>query len=902
MNEKWFELSAAQVEKKLKTNAASGLSRKAARSRVNPNVGSVFVIPTRSPIRLLGELVSDFALLLLFFVALISLFFEEYQTGITVLVLLFAQVVVAWILYYRSHRTVESLSSFFYPTARVIRGGKLFYVDFRSVVPGDVILVEEGDILCCDARLVNSDGLKVRMRVDRDQYMALDKMASAFVRAGENRAYEMANMLHAGSVVLAGSGRAIVTAVGKYTYLGAMTGGIALPMGKRVPSTVVSLRKICSRINMISLLAVLPLSLISLLFSYKNGGTILLSSAFLTALALAATTMSQLMCSLCTLFYTTMIRRIAVRRNGMIIRSVEALEKIEDADYLFLLDGSVLTDGLLHFQSAYLAEGEIRNFSASTEGTVLLSELVSLYHDAATRTLTTGLSGGGGFSRGIEGYMEKCGVDRNALRIRCSTISYAPGNLLDTPERLDYMDQGERYCLQVWRTPKVIQGCREVFLGGERQSLSEEGKRELERFLDRCAQNYLSPIIFTQSKGRDGALCFVGILLLREGIDRNWEQSIKKLERCGCKVIAFSKSEADVSNIPSQLLARGLVSKDQFLQRHTPLTYGFGSIRAYADFEDEDIAVLLQHAKKQGKRVVIVGAGENAAELAARSCGLISCAPILTRIGGYLDEEIQTVDRLGQPSRLSCAQTVKQKADCLVSRPTANGGGLSAIALAFSQIKRIRDRLSQFLRYWICIQLIRVVAVSIPMLFGKAILDARHVLLFCGIYDTVSLLGALFAPSATQEKERKNFCAVRTIRAYFLEDKGMWIAALTSCITAVLLPELFGFFAIGGRYYEKVEVLFLSLLLVQLFASVLIKHGTRLSTLKHALRDRFLLLQAVLSLLFSVLCFAWESFGNLFDIEAFPSIPYSLLIPIPAIAFCLLFILLTNRLQSKKSD
>ncbi len=902
MNEKWFELSVDQVEKKLKTNAASGLSRKAARSRVNPNAGSVFITPTKSPFRLLGELVSDFALILLFFVALISLFFEEYRSGITVLALLGAQVIVAWICFYRAHRTVESLSSFFYPTARAIRGGKLFYVDFRSVVPGDVILIEEGDILCCDARLVTSDALKVQMRINREQVMPLDKMASAFVRKGENRAHEMANMLHAGSVVMSGSGRAIVTAVGRYTYLGAMTGGVVLPMGKRIPTAIILLRKICSKINMISLLAVLPVSLISLLFSYNNGGTILLSSAFLTALALAATTMSQLICSMCTLFYTTAIRRIAISRSGMVIRSVEALEKITDPDYIFLLDGSVLTDGLLHYQSTYVAEGEIRNFSVPTEGTTLLSELVSLYHDAATRTLTTGLSGGGSFTRGMEEFLEQSGIDRNALRIRCTMISYAPGNLLDTPERLDYMDRDERFSAQVWSTSRVIQSCQSVFLGGERQSMSEEGKRTLEGFLTRCEQNYLKPLIFTQTKGRDDTLCFVGILLLHEGIDRNWERSVKKLERSGCKVISFSKTGTDIPNIPSQVLSSGVVSKQQFKEHHAPLTYGFGTIRAYSDFEDEDIAVLLQYAKKQGKRVIIVGTGDSAAELSNQACGLITCAPIHARTAGYLDEEIQSVDRLGQSSRLSCAQTVKQKADGLVSRPTVNGGGLSAIAAALSKMKRIREYFSRFVRYWISIQIIRIGAVSVPMLIGNPILDARHVILFCGIFDFISIFGALFAQTGLREGEHKDYFDIRSLKSFFLEDRAMLISSLTSCLIALLLPEVFGYFAIGGLYFERVEVLFLSLLCVQLCASLLIKYGTRLSLLKNAWKDRFLVLQATLSLLFSALCFAWEDFGNLFDIETFPSAVYALLIPIPAIVFCALFVLLSNKPRARTKN
>ncbi len=890
MNEKWFELSVDQIESKLKTNAASGISRKAARSRVNPNAGDVFITPKKHILRLLGELVSDFALLLLFFVAVIALFFEEYQTGITVLVLLLAQVLVVWVLYYRSNRTVESLSSFFYPTARVIRGGKLFYVDFRSVVMGDVILVEEGDILCCDARLVNSDNLKVRMRVNREQSVILEKMASAFVRSGENRAQEMGNMLHAGSVVLSGSGRAIVTAVGRYTYLGAMTGGILLPSGKNVPSTVLKLRKLCSKVNMISLIAVLPLSLISLLLSYTNGGTILLSTAFLTALSLAATTMSQLICSACTLFYTTAIRRIAIRKNSMVIRSVEALERIADADYLFLLDGGVLTDGLLHFDSAYIAEGEIRNFSAPNEGAILLSELVSLYHDAATRTLTTGLSGGGIYTNGVDEYLEKCGVDRPALRIRCTPIGYAPGNMIDTPERVDYMDRDERFSLQVWRTPGIIRSCRYIFLGGERQVMSEEGKLELLELTDRCEKEYLTPLIFTQAKGKEGELCLSGILFLREGIDQKWQQSLRNLERGGCRVLAFIPSKNDIPGIPKQFLQTTPISKKQFEQHQVPLTHGFGKIRIYADFEKEDIAQLLQYVNMQGKRAVVVGISEQAIALSKQANGLISCAPTHSRTAGYLDEEIQTVDRLGQPSRLSCAQTLKQTADCLVSRPTSNGGGLSSIAVAFSQTRGIQKRVSCFMRFWVCSQILRLVAVSLPMLVGRSVLDARHVMLYCGIFDVLFLLGTLFDFVPPRHSTSVAFSP----KKFFFEDRAVLIPTLLSVAIALILPELFGLFAIGGRYLERVEFLFLSLLLVQLCAAVLIKYGTEISSLKHVLNDRFLLLQGSVSVVFSAMCFIWDDFGNLFDVEVFPVFPYALLIPLPAIAFGVTFFLISR--------
>ena len=229
MNEQWFKLTIQQIEKKLKTNAALGLSRKAARSRVNKNSGSVFIFPKESPMQMLGDLVADFSWILLVFAAGISSFFVDNQTGIVVFVLLSFNLLISFLVYHKSIRTSEQLNAFFYPKARFIRGGRLFYGDARKLVPGDVILIEQGDILCCDARLINSDHLSVKMRLDREQYTDLNKYAEGFLSPQIHHPKDMTNMVHAGSIVTQGSARAIVTEVGIYTYLGAMTKGISFP-------------------------------------------------------------------------------------------------------------------------------------------------------------------------------------------------------------------------------------------------------------------------------------------------------------------------------------------------------------------------------------------------------------------------------------------------------------------------------------------------------------------------------------------------------------------------------------------------------------------------------------------------------------------------------------------------
>ena len=118
MNEKWFAMSVEEIEKKLKTNAALGLSQKAAASRCQEKKTPFFSVKKRSWNRLLLDLVSDFFLVMLLLVAFFSLFFEgDYIIGSAALVLTFINLGVTFFFYYRDTKAVESTSDFFSPTA-----------------------------------------------------------------------------------------------------------------------------------------------------------------------------------------------------------------------------------------------------------------------------------------------------------------------------------------------------------------------------------------------------------------------------------------------------------------------------------------------------------------------------------------------------------------------------------------------------------------------------------------------------------------------------------------------------------------------------------------------------------------------------------------------------------------
>ena len=902
MNEKWFRLSISDIEKKLKTNAASGLSPKAARSRGNKGAGQLFYLPRKSFWRIFLDIISDFSLVILVLGAVFSLFFEteEHIKGLTVLVIVGAVLVALGILYYRSNRTMESLGSFFYPSAKVIRGGRLFLIDYRSVVVGDVILLEKGDIICADARLVSSNGLRVRMRKSAKEYTLLEKNANGELDPSEIHAHNMSNVVHGGSTVLSGSGRAIVYAVGGYTYLGAMTGGIPLPIPNSHPKLLEEMRKQFSRFNMITLIAVIPFTVISLLLGNMiPGQESSLSVAFLSGLALAATTMPILTSVLLRMYYVHKIRRLVMGRSPAVVKSVEAFDKLAEADYIFMLDGCAVTDGKMHFKACICPEGEIRNYSTFNKTVKLFSEYVALYYSTSTQTLTTGVSGISNYISGIRSFVDMSGADINALKIRCSISTYFTGNMIEKPESIVFTDRGSSYCLKVWRTPKAFQDCKNVMLNGAVMPLSSEGKKNFERLWHNSESSGETPLLFTLSSELGGYSdsCILGIIILKEGVDTELKKHMITLERLGCKVISFSRRERG-PKLPPEITGKGCVVKASFIRNKLPLTYNFGSISAYSDLTDDDIVSLIDFAHSQGKRVAAIGFTEGASRIARKADVFATCSDISPQAHGYLNEELNTSEISGQEESASCTQTVKERSDCIIPRSKNGIGGLSSLVAILTSIRSLRKNVSDYLRYITSTQLIRFIVAGIPMFLGNSILDVRHIMLGAFVLDLFVFFAFMIRTGAYPDRRVKDYCSVNSIKDYFLGDRTIILSSIVASITAVILPVVADFIAGGNDY--KLEGAFTSLLLLHIVSFILVYYGNNIKDIKHIYKNKLLLIEIAVTILIWLLCFTVAPIGVLFDVQGWMSVLYFVISLVAPVVMVVLFFILNKGTQTKK--
>ena len=907
MNEKWFAPDISQIEKKLKTNAASGLSLRAARSRRGKAGGGFFITPKKSVFSIVLEVLSDFALVILLISAVVALCFREYTLGIGVLVTLLFNIVVTAALYYRSQRLFESVENYFHPSVTVIRGGKAYCIDSESVVVGDVVLLSAGDVLSFDARLITSDKLRVMVRVDRKTVVECEKYAECRVSDVEYDIRNMPNMVHAGSVIKEGSARAIVTAVGRYTYYGAMTGGVVLNTSHKVPRTLSLLKKYCSSVSFALMIAILPFTLLCLLLSHEK---VTLLTAFTSVLAIAASSMSGISCTACKIFFERQARKCLSSESPTVMRSAEVMERLSEVDYIFLLDGGVSSDGVLHFERAVTIESEENASDDKSASSVTLGELASLYDSAENRTLTMGIHTPGRFSTALGEFVRKSGVDSEALKIRCTVTGYVPGNITDNTDKLFYLDGDIRYILSVSSQISSIEACNRTVRGSEIESISDNEKQRLVRICEAYINKGKQLLVFTLSDNvaaeADVKLIFAGILVLSQKSDRSFKNSIELLAARGVKTVSFVNVDTDMQKARTLLSAPMLssgVSTADFERVGQPITYRFGKISTYINMMDSDIDALLAYAHSMKKKVAIVSFNDRYKALKEKADIFISASALQYRFVGRFEEEIEALEVAGAAESISCRQDIKADADIIVPRPSDNKGGLSSLIGGLAAVDAVHCALSGFFRYVLCTQFVRIVTVLLPMIFGAAHLDARHAL-FCGSVIDIFVLFIFCFASYSREKTVKSKMRIERELTFPLRNNVWKIAAASvGALCAVILPYIIGMLGFFGRYLYETEYLFISMVLIHLtiayctVSEVVNKHSKREKDSKLTNDIPSFVLLGFL-IVFFVISFVVRPVGAVFGLIEI-SLPYLVLTLVPSVITLFLFLLI-GRLRIDK--
>ena len=215
----WHSIEAPEVLKELNTDPRHGLTDDEAKRRLETyGTNELKKEEGVSPLTLFFNQFKNILILILLIAIVLSALVGEVVDAAIIGVIVVFCAVLGFIQEYRAERALEALKKMLTPTITVLRGGKEEKVPSKELVPGDILLLEAGDKIPADARLVENHSLRCDEAPLTGESVPVGKDIKALME--EVRVSDRRNMVFTGTIVTYGRGKAVVTSTGMSTEFG----------------------------------------------------------------------------------------------------------------------------------------------------------------------------------------------------------------------------------------------------------------------------------------------------------------------------------------------------------------------------------------------------------------------------------------------------------------------------------------------------------------------------------------------------------------------------------------------------------------------------------------------------------------------------------------------------------
>jgi Ca2+-transporting ATPase len=661
MENNWYQISAEEALSRLNVQAQQGLSAadvQARQAEYGPN--ELEERGGRTPAQILIEQLTGVLTLVLFGAALVSIFLREYIDAVVILLIVVLNAALGFVQEYRAEQSMAALKRMAVPHVRVRRGGQVQEILARDLVPGDVVILETGNVVPADGRVIQSVNLRAMEAALTGESEAVDK-DPGLVFETERALGDRRNMIYMGTVVNYGRGEFIVTGTGMRTELGHIASLIQSVEGEQTP-----LQQRLDRLG--KFLAVIALAIVVVIFTLGVLGGNPVEEMLLTAVSLAVAAIPEALTAVVTIALSLGAQRM-LKRNALIrkLPAVETLGSVgvicsdktgtltqnrmtvvvldvanERIDLmqpeartgfsvliadgqqarqgvratldLLLVGGALCNDATLN-----RAEGEFKSVGDPTEAALVLAAAeFGIYKDDLDRA----------FPRCAE-------LPFDSVRKRMTTLHRIPKRREEVPPSL--LPLWERGAVQAIEpnfiavTKGAVDGMldmsRDVWVEGERHALDEAWRQRIMESHDRLAQNGMRILGLgirtferepsaSELEGMERDLTFLGQFGLIDPPRPEVQEAIAHCKTAGIRTVMITGDHPlTARHIAHQL---GMSDNDEFLtgqelDRFSPeeLAQAARDISVFARVSPEHKLKLVDAYRAQGRIVAMTGDGVN---------------------------------------------------------------------------------------------------------------------------------------------------------------------------------------------------------------------------------------------------------------------------------------------------
>lgn len=321
----WHAMSVEETRRNIRTNLHIGLSQEEAQKRLQEEGYNKLENKKKETlfIRFVKQF-NDFMIIILIIASIVSAFMaslegtNEYIDSVIIIAIVIFNAIMGLVQESKAEKSLEALQKMSAPLAKVRRDGKIVTIKSEEVVPGDILILEAGNYVAADCRLVQSFNLKVEESALTGETLPVTKDASVLLKQDIALA-DTLNMAFATTIVVGGHGEGIVTETGMHTSVGKIAKMI---MTNEAPQTPIQkkLSEVGKTLGIACLLICLAIFVIGI---FKK---IAPAEMFMTSVGLAVAAIPEGLPAIVTIMLSIGVTKMA--KQNAIIRKLPAVETL----------------------------------------------------------------------------------------------------------------------------------------------------------------------------------------------------------------------------------------------------------------------------------------------------------------------------------------------------------------------------------------------------------------------------------------------------------------------------------------------------------------------------------------------------------------------------------------------
>ncbi len=600
----------------------------------------------------------------------------------------------------KAEKAIEALQEMSKAQSKVIRDGKQISIPSEDLVVGDIIVLEAGDAVPADARIIECASMKIEEAALTGESVPVDKKEEV-LKVGDNGDVALGdrkNMVFMGSTVVYGRGKAVVVATGMETEMGKIADALAKAEEGKTPLQIklAGLSKILTYLVIGICVIIFGVQLI------RDGiGFEPILNSFMIAISLAVAAIPEGLATVVTIVLSIGVTNMS-KRNA-IIRKLTAVETLGCTQIICSDKTGTLTQNKMTVVDHY---GDDEN---------LLANAMSLCSDAEFDT-EVGTAVGEPTECALVNYAEKLGLSKNVQKnclVRVGEVPFDSGRkMMSTVHK---SEDGNLVQFTKGAPDELLKRCTKALIGGETVDMTEEIKDNILKANKAMADKALR-VLAAAKKDLDALpaaydsetvecdLCFVGLVGMIDPVRPEVKPAIDECRSAGIRPIMITGDHKDTAvAIASELgiitdASQAITGAELNEISDEEFETAVEKYSVYARVQPEHKTRIVNAWRKKGKVTAMTGDGVNDAP------------------------SIKNAD-IGVGMGITGTDVTKNVADMILA-----DDNFATIVAAVGEGRRIYDNIRKAIQFLLASNLSEVLTIFFATLFGFTIFAPVHLL------------------------------------------------------------------------------------------------------------------------------------------------------------------------------